>query len=154
MSPPAEPALRKLLQLDARQLAALATACRLLAAARLDLARRPVRPILEELASPPSHHGVPEDQAKLVSWAIAAAAARVPWRADCLIRAMAAARWLRRQGAGWKLSIGVRREAGGALAAHAWLTGSGLVITGNLPDLDTFRPIPLDEFCKLNLPLD
>lgn len=89
-----------------------------------------------------------------MSWAIAAAATRVPWRADCLIRAMAAARWLRRQGAGWKLSIGVRREADCRLGAHAWLTAADLVVTGDLPDLDTFRPIPLDEFCKLNLPLD
>ena len=62
------------MRLDARQLAALTTACRLLALARFDLARRPVRQILEELVSPPSLQALPEDQAKLVSWAIAAAA--------------------------------------------------------------------------------
>jgi hypothetical protein len=146
--------VRKLMRLNARELAALATACRLLALARLDLARRPVRLVLEELSSPPSQLAMPEQQAKLVSWAIAAAATRVPWRADCLIRAMAAARWLRRGGTGWKLSIGVRREPGGRLSAHAWLESGRHIVTGDLPDLETFRPIPLDEFGKLNLPLD
>lgn len=146
--------MRKLMRLNARELTAIATACRLLARARLDLARRPVRLVLEDLASPPSQLPLSGNQAKLVSWAIAAAATRVPWRADCLIRAMAAARWLRREGAGWKLSIGVRREPDGRLGAHAWLESGGVVVTGNLPDLDTFRPIPLEEFGKLDLSLD
>ncbi len=142
------------MRLSARELAAIATACRLLAQARIDLARQPVRLVLEDLASPPSQLPVSGHQAKLVSWAIAAAAVRVPWRADCLIRAMAAARWLRREGAVWKLSIGVRREPDGRLGAHAWLESGGVVITGNLPDLNSFRPIPLEEFGKLDLPLD
>jgi hypothetical protein len=154
LSRPAEPAWRKIARLNGPQRAALANACTLLARARLDLARRGIRDILEELASPPPGPGLPAGQVELVGWAIATAAGRVPWRADCLIRAMAAARWLRRHDAGWNLSIGVRRAAGGKLEAHAWLTSGPAVVTGGLPDLDSFRPIPLDEFSKLEVPLN
>ena len=154
MSRPAEPSWRKFARLDGSERVALATACTLLARARIDLARRGIRDILEELASPPQGPALADVELARISWAIAAAANRVPWRADCLIRAMAAAQWLRRHGSGWHLSIGVRRAAGGQLEAHAWLSSGDALLTGGIPDLDSFRPIPLDEFSKLNLPLD
>jgi hypothetical protein len=154
LSRQAEPSWRKFARLDGLERAALATACTLLARARIDLAKRGIRDILEELASPPQGPALADGELARISWAIAAAAHRVPWRADCLIRAMAAARWLRRHGSGWHLSIGVRRSAGGQLEAHAWLGSGNTVLTGGLPDLESFRPIPLDEFSKLNLPLD
>ena len=64
-----------------------------------------------------------------VSWAINAVAPRVPWRADCLIRAMAADRWLRRGGEHPQFFIGVAKD-GEAFRAHAWLRCHGVMVTG------------------------
>jgi hypothetical protein len=64
-----------------------------------------------------------------VSWAINAVAARVPWRADCLLRAMAADRRLRCGGERPQFSLGVAKD-GVALRAHAWLRCHGVTVTG------------------------
>ncbi len=69
--------------------------------ARIRFGLEPVTKILNELqeARPLSRESAESgiDIARL-SWAIGAAAARVPWRSDCLLQAMAADRWLRRCG--------------------------------------------------------
>jgi hypothetical protein len=65
-----------------------------------------------------------------LSWAVAVVARHVPWRADCLIQAMAANRWLRRYGISPEFFVGVDKEAGGALLAHAWLTCGDNLLTG------------------------
>ena len=82
---------------------------------------------------------------ELVGRAINSAGSRVPWRSDCLLQAMAAARWLDRIERAYNLNIGVRKNAAGGLEAHAWLTSGDLVVTGNLPDLKAFSPIPLES---------
>lgn len=64
------------------------------------------------------------------SWAIAAAAARVPWRSDCLLQAMAANRWLRRDRMQPELFLGVIKDGSGNLQAHAWLKYGGISVTG------------------------
>ena len=65
-----------------------------------------------------------------LSWAIGAAAARVPWRSDCLLQAMAADRWLRRCGMQPEFFLGVTKDAGGQLEAHAWLRCGDAMVTG------------------------
>ena len=65
-----------------------------------------------------------------VAWAIGAAAARVPWRADCLLRVMAAERWLRRHGMRPDFFLGVAKPSSGGLAAHAWLDCNDVRVTG------------------------
>ena len=50
-----------------------------------------------------------------LSWAIGAVAARVPWRADCLLRVMAANRWLRRRRARPEFFLGVTKDATGRI---------------------------------------
>jgi len=64
------------------------------------------------------------------SWAIAAAAAWVPWRSDCLLQAMAANRWLRRRGHHPEFFLGVSKDAMGRFGAHAWLQCDGVPVTG------------------------
>lgn len=140
-------------QLAAGERRAWLEACRRLAVARVQLGTRPMRSILEELSSPPANAAMSATDAALASWAIPSAANRVPWRSDCLIQAMAAAAWLRSRHMGWQLHIGVRREPDGSLGAHAWLTAADQVVTGGLPDLDTFKPIPLEDFSKLTATL-
>ncbi len=66
-----------------------------------------------------------------VGWAVEAASRAVPWRADCMIAAMAAADWLKRLGYQPKFHIGVHHPQSAAdLAAHAWLTLDGGIIVG------------------------
>lgn len=72
-----------------------------------------------------------------VAFAIPRIGARVPWRADCLVQALAARRWLARHGVTSNLCIGVQLEAG--FAAHAWLKVGEEIVTGG--DIDGYVPI-------------
>ncbi len=117
--------LRHAAALSRRDWAYLAVAAYELCRARIELAVRPVAAILADLQraqeAPAQACACPVDVARL-SWAINAAAARAPWRADCLVRAMAASRWLRRVRLQPRFHLGVAKGAEGELAAHAWLT--------------------------------
>lgn len=151
--PSAKSALARFLTLSRTEQSSLVKAVGLLAQARTDLARRDVRSILDDLQHSPAGRPPSRDQLDLVSWAIAAAAHRVPWRADCLIQAMVAARWLRQLEAPWQFHIGVRREPDGQLAAHAWLAVGTKIVTGNLADLNTYKLIATDDFSNMNIKL-
>ncbi len=71
-----------------------------------------------------------QDQIARVGRAIARAAAVVPWRADCLVRAEAARHWLARKGHAADIRLGARKTAQGGLDAHAWLLCEGRIVTG------------------------
>jgi hypothetical protein len=85
-----------------------------------------------------------------LSWAIAVAARHVPWRADCLIQAMAANRCLSRYGIRPEFFVGVDKKAGGALLGHAWLTCGDRLLTG--PGFERFHVIvgPTDPESERN----
>ena len=72
-----------------------------------------------------------------IAYAIPRIGARVPWRADCLVQALAARRWLASHGVKSVLSIGVRKDA--EFAAHAWLKVGDQIITGG--DIASFAPL-------------
>ena len=74
---------------------------------------------------------------KRVAYAIPRMGGRVPWRADCLVQALAARHWLARYGIASALCIGVRNEA--EFAAHAWLKVGQEVVTGG--DISSFAPL-------------
>jgi hypothetical protein len=57
-------------------------------------------------------------------------AARLPWRADCLVQALAARRWLAAEGIASRLELGARPGDGDRFAAHAWLSAGGRVVLG------------------------
>ncbi|MFO1121744.1 MAG: lasso peptide biosynthesis B2 protein [Hyphomicrobiales bacterium] len=123
--------LGKVLQLDGRERRYLASAVLYLAAARLSLAIRPVRVILADLQLKKAGGGMATDMdIPLMSWAIAAAAARVPWRSDCLIQSIAASRWLRRHGLDPDFRLGVLPGEAQGFTAHAWVELDGVVLTG------------------------
>ncbi len=69
------------------------------------------------------------------------ASRRVP-RATCFTQALAARIWLARLGVANDLRIGVARNATGGPEAHAWIEVAGLVVLGNLVDLQRFAPLP------------
>lgn len=81
-------------------------------------------------------HGVPDDAA-LAAW-VDATMLRLPppWRRTCLRRGAVLYHLLRRAGRPVELRIGVRREAGGKMAAHAWLA------LGNAPYLEAEPHVP------------
>lgn len=72
-----------------------------------------------------------------VALAIPRMGGRVPWRADCLVQALAARHWLARYGIASALCIGIRNEA--EFEAHAWLKVGQDVVTGG--DISSFAPL-------------
>jgi len=124
-------------QLSLRDWADVAVAVKELAIARAKL--RQVN--LKELMDDPVKEQ-PESAlrlAKRVRLAIGRTHHRVPWRADCLVQAIAGRRWLDRRHVLTRLTIGVDDGRQGELAAHAWLTCGGEVVTGG----DVSRHVPL-----------
>ncbi len=78
-----------------------------------------------------------------VAFAIPRVAVRLPWRADCLVQALAAERWLRRSGIAATLVIGVDKDGAAALDAHAWLQAGDRIVTGG--DVARFAPLSPDR---------
>ncbi len=124
---------------------ALLTATWLLARARGEHRRKPIKAVLQRFQTTRSASAATAAETDLIGWAISSAGSRVPWRSDCLLQAMAGSMWLDRIERSYKLNIGVRKNATGELEAHAWLTSGDLVVTGKLPDLEAFSPMPLES---------
>lgn len=77
-----------------------------------------------------------------VVWAVRAVGARVPWRSDCLVQALAAQHWLATVGVGSTIHLGVK-ASDEPLDAHAWLkVGERVVLGGDIADYGEF---PLHE---------
>ena len=74
-----------------------------------------------------------------VAFAIPRVARRLPWRADCLVQALAGEHWLRSRGVAAQVVIGVRKEGPASLDAHAWLEAGGQIVTGG--DVAMFLPL-------------
>ena len=69
------------------------------------------------------------DEPEDVGWAVDAVGRRIP-SARCLVRAVAAEAMLSRGGWSPEIHIGARRNASGALAAHAWVEVGSVVVLG------------------------
>lgn len=65
-----------------------------------------------------------------IGYVIPRISARLPWRSDCLIQAMAAQNWLAAHGLTSEIQIGVERPEDGQFGAHAWLVHDGAAVTG------------------------
>src|SRR5687768_15051293 len=105
----------KLLATSPARLASLGTASLLLASARWTLAFRPMAELIAELRSPLDVNPQPNpDLAKEIAWALRSASAKVPWRADCLVRAIAARHWARRSRLPFEFHLGVSFDAANA----------------------------------------
>lgn len=74
-----------------------------------------------------------------VAFIIPRVAARLPWRADCVVQAMAAQRWLGRAGVETRLELGVPKEKQANFQAHAWLTAGDRIVTGG--DIRGYTPL-------------
>jgi hypothetical protein len=82
------------------------------------------------------------EEAELALWGAAAAGRAVLRRNPCLPRALAALILLRRRGVPAELRIGVARDEGGALKAHAWVESEGAVVAGGDVPLAEYERLP------------
>jgi len=76
-----------------------------------------------------------------VAHAVNVMSLRFPWRSDCLVRALAARRWLAASGVSSRLHIGARHEEDGTFMAHAWQTVGERLVSGG-------DPSPYAEFVR------
>jgi hypothetical protein len=107
-------------------------AAAMLLLARLALRVLPARRILDWAARPPRRIcRFADGETGWIAWAVEAVGETT--RAQCLPRALAAQAMLRRRGITSRLCLGVAKEGGGALAAHAWieLANERAVVGGN-----------------------
>jgi hypothetical protein len=124
---------RKLVALSTTERRYLFEAVRGLFLARLEFERKTASEIIARFSDATCTTSPKRDGYSLsvstVGWAIGVAACHVPWRADCLIEAMAAHRWLCDYGYRTSFALGVLGEEEG-MRAHAWLECEGIRVTG------------------------
>jgi hypothetical protein len=102
-----------------------------LAIASLMIALRSFRNVAQFMTAGRKTGGpAPGPQARRIAWALNACANRVPWKAVCFQRAVAAHMMLRRRGWATTINYGVRRADGGALAAHVWARSGDVDVIG------------------------
>lgn len=156
--PDGSPLRRKLtraLGLGPRDWGALLVAAAALLRARFRFARVPVRHLVEELTAGSSSVAQaaldPAEAARVrrLAWAIAVAAAHVPWRSDCLIQAIAAAKLLERTGLPSHFYLGVSKGPDGELLAHAWLRSGETIVNGGSVEGFSILIGPASRFGKL-----
>lgn len=142
--------LRKWYRLNPSDRALLLRAYLLTWAVRIALWTLPFRALRQWLlsedetdgAAAAAPYGGEAEVVERVTWAVRAAARRVP-SATCLSQALVARRLLRHRGCPTRLCIGVTRaREGEAFRSHAWLESGGNVLLGDLQDLNRYVPIP------------
>jgi hypothetical protein len=78
----------------------------------------------------------------LAVWAVEAAGRRLLSRNPCLPKALAVLVLFRRGGEPAELRLGVNREAGGPVQAHAWVESRGQVVIGGDVPIETYTRLP------------
>lgn len=92
---------------------------------------------LVPLGQTPSHGN--HIDARRLAWLVGAAAARGPYRANCMKRSLVLWVFLRRDGFDSSLVIGVRKQ-GEKFDAHAWVEYDGVVLNDRLDIAEVFAP--------------
>ncbi|WP_084577161.1 lasso peptide biosynthesis B2 protein [Sporomusa malonica] len=79
----------------------------------------------------PIKEGVAEAAlAGLIGWGVETVSRYTPWESKCLVQAIVGKMMLRQYGIANTLYLGVGRDAGNSLVAHAWLRCGDTIITG------------------------
>lgn len=81
----------------------------------------------------------PADLTARVAFFIPRMALRVPWRADCLVQALAGQSWLTANGVVSEIAIGTAKAPDGEFKAHAWLICDGHILLGG--DVAQYSPL-------------
>jgi hypothetical protein len=74
-----------------------------------------------------------------IAFVIPRLALRLPWRADCLVQALAGQAMLLRRGIASTIAVGTAKHPDGRFEAHAWLVRGEEVILGG--DIARFAPL-------------
>jgi hypothetical protein len=86
---------------------------------------------LASFGQPDTGPATPEQPPEIarIAYLVPRIAARLPFRADCVVQALAARHWLSSLGHETQLFLGTR-AGGDPFEAHAWLCWQGTVVTG------------------------
>ena len=101
-----------------------------LAVARIWLAKVPVSKLAERLSADVGTEEADPELLRRVGYAVGAAGANVPWRADCFPQSIAARKLLQKYGYRSTIHLGVEKTEKYELLAHAWLTCGDTIVTG------------------------
>lgn len=104
-----------------------------LARARRLLATTPFRKIASQLGERDKSricHDRPSSTPERVKRAIEIAVRNVPWKAECLVQAIAASRMLRRRKMAGTVYFGLAKNRQQGFEAHAWLQSGKVIVTG------------------------
>ena len=136
--------LRRAARLDRRTWRDLLRATFELAIARIRLGTRDTGELLGKAQAPETGTAAPLPDADRdalldrVAFAVPRMGPRVPWRADCLVQALAAQRWLGRHGVPTAVRLGVHKGEPSRIDAHAWLLAGDRIVTGG--DVGGYSP--------------
>jgi transglutaminase superfamily protein len=125
--------LRRLARLGWADRALLAEALVTLAFASLAIRLAPFRRVVRAASAfdrPPVPATAGDPPLERIIWAVLAVARRVPWKAVCFQRGLAAHVMLRRRGIGSFLHYGVAQGEPAGLQAHVWVSAAGRTILG------------------------
>lgn len=88
---------------------------------------------------PAANEAEAQESRAQVAFVIPRLALRLPWRADCLVQALAGQAMLLRRGVVSTIAVGTGRHPDGRFEAHAWLVCGEQVILGG--DVSRFAPL-------------
>ncbi len=131
--------LAKYVRLPAEMRYALRVALRWLVFYRM----RVHRVTLDQLQTLVSGHTLPHRHPLTpaqIGWAVSVTARLTG--STCFPQALTTYTLLMQSGYTAALLIGVRKTPEDGFRAHAWVTHDGQIINGNLPDLNTYKPLP------------
>ena len=72
----------------------------------------------------------PPEWARRVAWAVEVAARQTPWESACLAQAITGKSMLKQYGIKTRLFLGMKKDPGGKLSAHAWLKAGHEILIG------------------------
>ena len=131
--------ISRFLRLSATERRLLVQSALLLWAIRAGLALLPLQRVLRILAR--LSHETGHASISTITWAVDAATRHLS-PSTCLTRALATQVLLVRNGHPASLHIGVAKEAGGKLEAHAWVESGGTIVLGELDELSRYTTLP------------
>jgi len=124
--------LRRVLSLSRSEILFLTHCLLVVAAVRLGLTLLSYNHVRRRVTRLDARQPASIGNLRRVAWGVAAAARFVP-RASCLTQALAGQYLLARQGNASKIRIGIERDTGTQLKAHAWLmSGDQIVLGGSI----------------------
>ncbi len=134
--------LRRLLALPVAERRLLVRAVVVVGAVRLGLWVLPFGVLRRLLARASAGRGGGTTwSATQTAWAVAVASRHVPRGNTCLVQALAAAFLLVRSGHPARVRIGVSRNDGQRVQAHAWVESEGAVVSGEW-GVEHYLPLP------------